>query len=124
MAEKVTELRRPPFWDGLKDLMQRLKVPWEDLYPDPLPEKPTFLGIRNTLFHSHTRIEDEVIAKETVRLKTVVDRIILRHLGHKELWMVPPPNVRHFVAGQSLPRSSTIARLTPKPRSSRIRKRR
>jgi hypothetical protein len=103
MTEKLAELNRPPFWRGVESLMGRLRVDWQDLYPEPVPERPTFLKMRNLLFHTHQRLKDEDVIKEAVRLEAVVQRIILRWLGWEDLWMAPSPWMRHFVAGKSLP---------------------
>ena len=103
MTQKLTELNRPALWDGVRSLLARLRVDWEDLYPEPGAERPTFLKLRNTLFHSHTRAEGETIHKEAVRVEAVVHRILLRWLGWEDLWNVPPPEVRHYLTGKALP---------------------
>jgi hypothetical protein len=103
MTQKLTELNRPALWDGMRSLMTRLRVDWEDLYPEPAPERPTFLKMRNTLFHSHARAEDETIHKEAIRVESVVHRILLRWLGWEDLWNAPPPDVRHYRQGAARP---------------------
>ena len=103
MTQKLTELNRPALWDGLRRLLVRLRVDWEDLYPVPAPERPTFLKLRNTLFHSHARADDETIYKEAIRVEAVVHRILLRWLGWEDLWDAPRPAVRHYVSGKALP---------------------
>jgi hypothetical protein len=113
MTQKLTELNRPALWDGVKTLLGRLRVDWEDLYPAPAPERPTFLKLRNTLFHSHTRADDETTYKEAIRLQALVHRILLRWLDWEDLWHAPPPEVRHYVSGEALPDRH---RLTGRPR--------
>jgi hypothetical protein len=113
MVTKLGELNRPPLWQGVTDLMRRLRVDWEDLYPAPAPERPTFLRLRNSLFHSHTRADDESVYKESLRVEAVVHRILLRWLGWEDLWNVPRPELRQFVAGKALPNSH---RLDGRPR--------
>ena len=103
MRAKLGELNRPPLWDGVKDLMAGLKVDWEDLYAAPAPDRPPFLRLRNRLFHSHGREDDETIYKESIRVEAVVHRILLRWLGWQDLWNAPPPEVRHFVSARALP---------------------
>jgi hypothetical protein len=108
MTQKLTELNRPALWHGVQRLMQRLRVDWEDLYPDPAPERPTFLKLRNVLFHSHARAGDEPVHKEAIRVEALVHRILLRWLGWEDLWNAPPPEVRHYVAGKGLPDSHRL----------------
>jgi hypothetical protein len=103
MASKLAELNRPSLWHGVQSLMQRLRVDWEDLYPEPAPKKPTFINLRNSLFHSHTRLDEETVFKESVRLEAIVNRVLLRWLGWEDLWQAPPPQVRYYVAGKALP---------------------
>jgi hypothetical protein len=103
MVDKLGGLNRPALWQGVQSLMKRLRVDWEDLYPEPVPAKPTFLRLRNSLFHSHKHANDDDVVKEAVRLEGVVHRIILRWLGWEDLWHAPSPWIRHFVAGKSLP---------------------
>ena len=103
MASKLGDLNRPSFWDGVQSLMERHRVDWEDLYPQPAPERPTFINVRNSLFHSHTRFDEETLYKESVRLEAVVNRVLLRWLGWEDLWQAPAPQVRHYVAGEALP---------------------
>ena len=103
MTDKLTELNRPALWDGLRELLGRLRVDWQDLYPQPAPERPTFLKLRNALFHSHARADNETIYKEAIRVEAVVHRILLRWLGWQDLWDAPPPAVRHFVSGKAFP---------------------
>lgn len=113
MGTKLGDLNRPPLWQGVAALMRRLRVDWEDLYPAPAPERPTFLRLRNSLFHSHRRADDESVYKESVRVEAVVHRILLRWLGWEDLWNVPPPELRQFLAGKALPDSH---RLNGRPR--------
>ena len=120
MTHKLTELNRPALWDGLRRLLGRLRVDWEDLYPEPPPERPTFLKLRNTLFHSHARADDETIHKEAIRVEAVVHRILLRWLGWQDLWNAPPPDVRHYVSGKALPDRH---RLSGRPRMRKRRQR-
>lgn len=103
MASKLGELNRPSFWHGVQSLMERLRVDWEDLYPEPTPDRPTFINLRNSLFHSHKRVDDETVYKESVRLEAIVNRVLLRWLGWEDLWAAPPPHVRHYLAGKALP---------------------
>lgn len=103
MAEKLGGLNRPALWKGVQSLMRRLRVDWEDLYPEPVPERPTFLKLRNSLFHSHRQGDDDTVVKEAIRLEGVVHRLILRWLGWEDLWHAPSPWLRHFVTGKSLP---------------------
>jgi len=119
MANKLNELNRPPLWDGLQALMKRLRVDWDDLYAAPAPERPTFLKLRNRLFHSHGRAADEEVYKESIRVEAVVHRILLRWLGWEDLWNAPSPEVRHFVSGKGLPDRH---RLGGRPRGRRKRR--
>jgi hypothetical protein len=125
MEEKLTELQRPPFWSGLEDLLRRLRVPWQDLYPEPTPERPTFLALRNRLFHSHQTTDAETLLKDTLRLEGVVKRMLLRWLGWQDLWLTPHPVIRGFVAGKALPHSPWMKLLnTPAGRRLEVAQRR
>jgi hypothetical protein len=107
--ENLAGINRRSLWDGLASLLKHLRIDWDDLYPEPTPKRPTFLKLRNRMFHAGYRPEDEELVKETLRLESVVHRILLRWLGSENLWNVPDPALRRFLSGRSLPRRHRLA---------------
>lgn len=87
------------------------------MYPEPIPEVPTFLNVRNRLFHSHEQHDDLELLKETMRLEAIVKRILVRWLGWEDLWQIPQPWGRAFVAGKGHPEGEAARLIRGRPRA-------
>lgn len=120
MEAKLGELNRPPLWRGIEALLRKTRVDWDDLYPRPTPKQPTFIAMRNSLFHSHARHDDETVFKESLRLESVVHRILLRWLGWEDLWSAPSPDMRYYIAGYALPDKHKLSGRSRRKRRKRI----
>lgn len=83
LKEKVSELRRRPMKKILSEMFQDYGVSWHDLYPDG--HKFTIVDTRHKLFHSSEEVKIDTLVRETLRLRYLVERVVLAMLkwsGH------------------------------------------
>ncbi len=71
---------------GLVDsLLNEQSVEWKDLYPTDVV-RPSFFNTRNALVHSANEIDGELLFYETYRVQTIVERLLLKLLGWKNIY--------------------------------------
>jgi len=124
--QKVGDVSRPSFWQALEPLLRRYRVGWKDLYSLPGPARPTFIDVRNKLVHAGLSDDDEAFLKETLRLKAVVQRLLLRSLGWQDLWNVPDLATKYFLSDRrELPEGEDLRLLggSHRRRTKRVRSR-
>ncbi|KAA3611169.1 MAG: hypothetical protein D8M58_14435 [Calditrichaeota bacterium] len=83
---KLPELNRPSVKTVLFNLFSELDITWKDIYPKD--SDFTLIKTRDTLFHSSSKIEIDIIISEVIRLEILLDRIILKLLGWNDLSQV------------------------------------
>jgi hypothetical protein len=85
IVDKINELNRPSIWSLVDSLLSEQSVEWKDLYPNDVA-KPSFFNTRNALVHSANEIDGELLFYETYRVQTIVERLILKLLGWKNIY--------------------------------------
>ena len=84
IVDKVNELNRPSIWSVVGSLLSDQSVEWKDLYPNDVA-RPSFFNTRNALVHSANEIDFDILFCETYRVQTIVERLLLRLLGWKDI---------------------------------------
>ena len=87
ISSKLSELNRPPLMNVLEQMFEHYGTGWADLYPPG--EKATLRDTRNSLVHSGHRPEEEVFFRDLERLRSVVERLLLRLLGWEDTSQSP-----------------------------------
>ncbi|HUI28830.1 MAG TPA: hypothetical protein VLX91_01345 [Candidatus Acidoferrales bacterium] len=82
MSAKLSELNRPSLRSVLDSLFERYGVKWDDLYP--INSLFTLIKTRDILFHSSDLIDVNILAKEELRLRSLLERLMLSMLGWKD----------------------------------------
>ena len=85
IIDKVNELDRPSIWSLVDSLLNEQSVEWKDLYPTDAV-RPSFFNTRNALVHSANEIDGELLFYETYRVQTIVERLLLKLLGWKNIY--------------------------------------
>ena len=85
IIDKVNELDRPSIWSLVDSLLSDQSVEWKDLYPTDVA-KPSFFNTRNALIHSANKIDGDLLFYETYRVQTIVERLLLKLLGWKNIY--------------------------------------
>lgn len=85
IVDKVNELNRPSIWSLVDSLLSDQSVEWKDLYPNDVA-KPSFFNTRNALVHSANEIDGKLLFYETYRVQTIVERLLLKLLGWKNIY--------------------------------------
>ena len=84
IIDKVNELDRPSIWSLVDSLLSDQSVEWKDLYPADIP-RPSFFKTRNALVHSVKKIDFDILFCETYRVQTIVERLLLKLIGWKDI---------------------------------------
>ncbi len=84
IVDKVNELNRPSIWSVVGSLLSDQSVEWKDLYPNDVAS-PSFFNTRNALVHSANEIDFDILFCETYRVQTIVERLLLKLLGWKDI---------------------------------------
>lgn len=91
IKNKLSDLNRPAFASLLQWMCDKYQVEWRDLYPsDAVMDSPRFIRTRNEVFHSHKPIDGAFIVRETMRVRAVFERLVLRVLDWEELSYTKP----------------------------------
>jgi len=71
--------------------MAAYNVEWKDLYPDHHTlRKPAFIDIRNELFHTGSRLSVARLHAETLRIRALATKLLLRLLNWTGDIFYPP----------------------------------
>ena len=84
IIDKVSELDRPSIRSLVDSLLSDQSVEWKDLYPANVAS-PSFFKTRNKLVHSANEIDFDILFCETYRVQTIVERLLLKLLGWKDI---------------------------------------
>ena len=85
IIDKVNELDRSSIWSLVDSLLSDQSVEWKDLYPTDVV-RPSFFNTRNALIHSANKIDGDLLFYETYRVQTIVERLLLKLLGWKNIY--------------------------------------
>jgi hypothetical protein len=100
LYEKLRDINRPAFSTTLDDCLKANDVLWHDLYPDNHTlKRPDFIAIRNELFHTGSRTSKARLVLETLRVRSVAYRLLLRYLGWKKDVEWPPDHRHSYLRG-------------------------
>jgi hypothetical protein len=77
--DKIRELNRPSLRFVLDSLLSKNEISYTDLYPPG--EEFSLISTRDQLFHSSKKIDYDHLFREFYRLKSVLERLLLRLLG-------------------------------------------
>ena len=108
---KMNELNRPSIREVVKWLMRDYQVFYDDLYPNQtftlpftfpktIKDPATFFTTRNKLIHTADEIDSAHLFKETYRLRSLVERLILKMLGWNDMSGAPEEGLRLFLTGE------------------------
>ncbi len=89
LYQKLSGLNRIPLRELLKRIMTELSIDWDDLYPKG--KDLTIVDTRNQLLHGGD-VEDigvKYLWQESMRTQAIVERMILRLIGWKDLSEAP-----------------------------------
>ena len=73
---------------------------WKDLYPNDVA-RPSFFNTRNALVHSANEIDFDILFCETYRVQTIVERLLLKLLGWKDIHGAGSVPVGYLAKGPS-----------------------
>ena len=77
IVEKMRELNRPAYGRAVSEMVRVLGVPIEDIYPNGF----SFISMRNEMVHQGRVPEPGRLSRETVKLRSLVERVIRGILG-------------------------------------------
>lgn len=97
IEKKIPELNRPSLRFLLDILFSRLGIEWRDIYPSG--SEFTLIRTRDKLFHSSVELNLPQLVKEMYRLRTIVERILLRMLGWEDVSRSPSRNIGEWLSG-------------------------
>ncbi len=97
---KVRELQRPPLRNLINRLFKDYSVSWEDLYPHS-QKNYTFTDTRNKLIHRAAQVDIDTLFRETYRVRSLVERLILRMLEWDDLYGAPDPSFLQYLSSKS-----------------------
>jgi len=97
IIQKLPELNRYPLKHCLSTIFRAYGVDYDDLYP-PKARDMAFVNTRNDLFHTSKTIDRTALAKETERLRAILQRLILKLLGWEDLHLCPSPIRKAWLA--------------------------
>ena len=92
---KLRELNRPSFDSVLDEILEKFDVEWKDLYPNN--HKRTIIQTRDDLLHSSKTIDFKFLSKESYRLRSIIERILLRMLGWKDISNSPKNYIKEWL---------------------------
>lgn len=83
---KIKELQRTPLKAILFSMFERYNIQWSDLYPQQ--HEFTLARTRDKLFHTNIETDDEIV-KESIRLQSLLERLLLSMLGWHDFHKSP-----------------------------------
>ncbi|MCX6827771.1 MAG: hypothetical protein NT002_00570 [candidate division Zixibacteria bacterium] len=89
---KLGELNRESLRSLLDIMFKQYDVSWEDLYP--AKSKFSLIDTRNNLFHTGKQFDLQFLSKEELRLRSILERLILKMLGWHEHPYAPHDAIR------------------------------
>lgn len=92
---KLRELNRPSFDSVLDEILEKFDVEWRDLYP--ISHKRTIIKTRDELLHSSRTPDFNFLSKESYRLQSIIERILLRMLGWKDISNSPKNYIKEWL---------------------------
>src|SRR6266850_1241724 len=98
MLRKISELNRPPISDIIDKVLSSYPTGNKDLYPEN--QEATFFTTRNQLIHTAGVVDEERLYKDTYRVRSLAERIILRMLDWYDLSGAPNEGLRQYLAGE------------------------
>jgi hypothetical protein len=98
MIRKINELNRPPIREIIDKVLTRYGTEYKDLYPEN--EEATFFTTRNQLIHTAGEVNEELLLKDTYRVRSLAERIILRMLEWYDLSGAPDEGLRQYLTGE------------------------
>ena len=93
--KKIRELNRPSMKTVLQSMFENYSTSWDDLYPDGTAK--SLIQTRDALFHSSKDIDVDLLDKETHRLRSLVERIMLAMLSYRSFSRSPEEHVRRWL---------------------------
>lgn len=92
---KMRELNRPSLHFVLDSLFSKNEISYDDLYPEG--EKFSLISTRDQLFHSSKEINHDHLFREFYRLKSLLERLLLRLLGWRHLDRSPDDYTKNWL---------------------------
>lgn len=93
--KKIPELNRPSLRFVLDSLFCRYNIDWTDIYPPA--SKLTLIKTRDKLFHTLQEPNIDLLVKELLRLRAVIERLLLRMLCWEDLSHSPPDFIKKWL---------------------------
>lgn len=85
MAQRLGDLNRPSLFAVLSQFFLEFGVEWRDLYPpSAVTNRPLFFEFRNRLQHGAVKVPPERFVFEIVRVRCVLERMILSLLDWRD----------------------------------------
>jgi len=94
-AARVRETNDDFFDSVLDEILEKFDVEWKDLYPNN--HKRTIIQTRDDLLHSSRTIDFKFLSKESYRLRSIIERILLRMLGWKDISNSPKNYIKEWL---------------------------
>ncbi|MDA2919619.1 hypothetical protein MYX76_09045 [Desulfobacterota bacterium AH_259_B03_O07] len=92
---KIKELNRPSLRFVLRELLSKYNVDYKDLYPDK--GRFSLISTRAKLFHTSKEMNSKFFIKELYRLRTILERLLLRMLGWEDISYSPNDFIKDWL---------------------------